>query len=395
MPAKSVITIWVMLSLLLAGGCSALQKNILNPLESPAERYAREYLQQGRICEDRGDPAAAMKQYTLALTVNPSSREAHEERDRTKKLIEHSAEAYYQKGLSLKREGKYALAGKEFLKALRLQPEHPEALNMFMNRERLPIKRYILHKIKPGESLAKVAEFYYGDYRQFPIVAQYNQISDAARIRAGETLKVPEIDGVPFRSEALDVMTEAPVHPDNGLGDPQEYPRETGQEKDLEEIQTVQDRKAEQVALYLDSGVNLFQEHRYQEALEEFKKVLKVYPENDVAADYLFQLHHQLANELLEQNEYLPARAQFREALRYNEACEACRSGILNCEDRYKDYHYKKGIQHFGNEQLLAAIEEWERVMALDPDYKRTRDLIQKAQTILKNMEAIRAMEKK
>jgi len=45
-------------------------------------------------------------------------------------------------------------------------------------------------------------------------------------------------------------------------------------------------------------------------------------------------------------------------------------------------------------EQLLKAIEEWELVMALDPDYKRTDDLIKKARTILKNMEAIRATEK-
>ena len=391
MHPKSVIFILIMLSLLLAGGCTAHHKNNLKAFESPAERYTEEYLQQGRICEDRGDLVAALKQYTLALTVSPSNGEALEGRDRIKKLIERSAEAYYQKGLSLKQQGKYGLAGKEFLKALRLWQGYPEALTMLMDRERFEVKGYILHKIKPGESLAMVADFYYGDYRKFPIIAKYNYISDATRIRAGEMIKVPELEGVAFMARALEVKNEAQTHPDAGLSDSVEYPREIEQEKDLEEIQTDQDREEEQITLYLDLGVNLFQEQRYQEALEEFKKVLRVYPESEVAADYLYRLHLNLAGELLERNEYLPARAQFKEALRYNETCEACRGGIFKSENFYKDYHYKKGIQHFGNEQLLEAIGEWELVTALDPNYKRTEDLIKKARTILKNIEAIRA----
>lgn len=395
MLSKSVIFILIMLSLLFAGGCTAVQKINLKALVSPAERYAGEYLQQGRICEDKGDLAAALKQYALALTVSPSNREALAGRDRIKTSLERSAKAYYQKGLSLMQQGKYGLARRQFLRALRLRPEYPEALKMLMNRERFEIKRYILHKIQPGENLAMVADFYYGDYRKFPVIAEYNQISDATTIRAGETLKVPEIEGVAFLTRTLDVKTEAQTHPDPGLSEPAEYPRETEQEKDLEEIQTGQNGQEEQIALYLDFGATLFQEQRYQEALEEFKKVLRVYPENEVAVDYLYRLHLQSAGELLDRNEYLPARDRFREALRYNETCEECRRGILTSENLYKDYHYNKGIQHFGNEQLLAAIEEWELVMALDPDYKRTDNLIKKARTILKNLEAIRAMEKK
>jgi tetratricopeptide (TPR) repeat protein len=226
------------------------------------------------------------------------------------------------------------------------------------------------------------------------MVAKYNHISDATKIRAGKTLKIPEIEGTPFLARAHDVKTEAQIHPDYDRIDPEEYPREVEKEKGPAEIQTGWARNEEQVALYLDLGANLFQEQRYQEALEEFQKVLRVYPKNDVAADYLNRLHLQQAGELLERNEFLPARDQFREALRYNATCDACRGGILHSENLYKDYHYKKGMQHFNNEQLLAAIEEWERVIALDSDYKRTDDLIQKARTILKNMEAIRAMEK-
>jgi len=391
---KNVIFFLIMLSLLFAGGCAELKKNIPKAFESPAERYTGEYLQQGRLREDGGDPVAALKHYTLALTVSPANEEALAGRDRIKQLLDRSAEAHYQKGMSLKQQGKYGLAGKEFLKALRLRPEHPEALAMLMNRERFETKRYVLHKIKPGESLAMIADFYYGDYRRFPIIAAYNRISDASRIRGGKTIKVPEIEGVAFLARALDVKTEAQASPGPDLSGPERAPRESEQEQELEEIQTGLERQEEQVALYLDLGVNLFQEQRYQEALEEFKKVLGVLPDNEVAADYLHRLHLQLAGELFAQKEYLLARDQFRESLRYNQTCGACRDGILQSENFYKDYHYKMGIQHFGNEQLLKAVAEWEQVMAIDPDYKRTDDLIKKARTILKNMEAIRETEK-
>ena len=50
-------------------------------------------------------------------------------------------------------------------------------------------------------------------------------------------------------------------------------------------------------------------------------------------------------------------------------------------------------MQLYGNEQLVEAIEEWERVIALDPKYKRVDYLINKAQTILEKLEEIKASE--
>ena len=50
-------------------------------------------------------------------------------------------------------------------------------------------------------------------------------------------------------------------------------------------------------------------------------------------------------------------------------------------------------MQHYGNEQLVEAIEEWERVIELDPEYKRVDYLVIKAQTIMKKLEEIKASE--
>lgn len=383
----------ILFSLVLTIGCSALQENILKPEYTPPKQYSEEYLRQGSAYEKAGDRVAALKQYSLALTVDPSNTEALSSRNRLKKQLESSAEANYQKGLALRKEGKYSLARAAFLKALRQQPNHAEALKMLLQHKRFEIKRHILHQVKSGDTLARLAAFYYGDYQKFPIIAEYNRISDAARIKVGELIKIPEIKGSPFLDTANDVIAEFEPLPYFDPSDLQEYPIDSEPEKEPGRIETAKVSEQEQVSLYLELGANLFQEEKLQDALEEFKKVLKVQPENSTAVDYLCRLHLQLADEHLEQSEFLAARDEYRKALKYDDSCRDCLNGIHNSENLYKDFHYKKGIQHFNNEQLLAAIEEWELVRDLDPNYKRINDLIQKAQTILKNIEAIRAME--
>ncbi|NIR13528.1 MAG: hypothetical protein GWN86_06080 [Desulfobacterales bacterium] len=52
--------------------------------------------------------------------------------------------------------------------------------------------------------------------------------------------------------------------------------------------------------------------------------------------------------------------------------------------------HYKRGMQYFGKQQLKEAIQEWELVRIRDPNYKRVEYLINKAETILQNIEKIK-----
>jgi hypothetical protein len=52
--------------------------------------------------------------------------------------------------------------------------------------------------------------------------------------------------------------------------------------------------------------------------------------------------------------------------------------------------HYKKGMQHYGKEQLTEAIMEWEMVKNLDPNYKRVGDYIQKAKELMNKLEYLK-----
>lgn len=387
MANKGSIFIPLILLFLLVSGCASVQKISQQLEELPQKMYAREYLQKGRSYENKGDLVGALKQFKLAMTVSPSNQKAIKNRSRIEKALRRSARAHYRKGLKYNKEGKYGRARKQFLVALRLWPDYPEAAKILTTWKRFEIKRYIVHEIRPGENLTELAERYYGDYQKFSIIAKYNYISDASKVKIGEKIKVPEIEGIEFLAGANDIKTEEQVISDPQLSD---------WEASLTEIETVKEKPAgDQIGFYRDLGRELFRNERYQEALDEFKKVLNIFPEDGVALDYCYRSHFQIAQDLLDRKVYLSARDHFRESLRYNEDCEGCRRNIKKSEDLYKEDHYKKGMQYYGNEQLRDSLREWELVMTMDPNYKRVDYLIDKAKTILKRLEEIRATEGK
>lgn len=145
----------------------------------------------------------------------------------------------------------------------------------------------------------------------------------------------------------------------------------------------------EQVAIYRDYGIELFEKKEYEEALVEFAKVLNAYPEDPIALEYSYKSYFQNAIALFGNKDYLAARAQFQACLRYKGDCQECHRHIKASEDLYKELHYKRGMQFYNKEMLHKAIREWESVKALDPNYKMTEQLIDKSKTILNKIEEL------
>jgi tetratricopeptide (TPR) repeat protein len=366
-------------------------------VELPEKKFSRHYFRKAREHEDKGDLVAALKHYKLAITVDPQNHEAIEGKNRLEITLRNLAEGHYKQGLKFQREGRYGLARQQFLIALRLWPDYPEVIKILTSRKRIQIKRYIVHTIKAGESLSKVARIYYGDYRKFPLIAKYNSITDATNVYVGQTIKVPEIEGMDFLVGKAALKTEELEVTDSGF---------LGWEGDSFEAfkgdQTAEPKTEEgerehigQAAIYRDHGVELFKNKEYQEAIVEFSKVLNVYPEDPVALEYSYKAYFQNAMTLFEKKDYLAARDQFRVCLQYKNDCQKCHRHIKKSEDLYKELHYKRGIQFFDKELLNEAIREWELVKALDPTYKRTEYLINKSKTILKKIEELKRSQKK
>ncbi|MBW2000189.1 MAG: tetratricopeptide repeat protein [Deltaproteobacteria bacterium] len=371
-------------SLLLLLNACATGRQILAPLERPGKRLAAEYLAKAEKYEQETNLVAAYRYFKLARTVSPHKREAIEGCSRLEQRLHHLAKAHYKRGMRYQRQGKYGRARQQFLVALRLMPDYGEVIKMFTERKRLRTKRYAVHVIRSGETLSKIAEIYYGDHTKFPIIAEFNNITDVTRIRRGQKLKIPEVEGLKFLVGKQEIEADLQYFYDKEQWDWESSLLESGTPP------VAEDSIALQIAFFRHHGEELFEKGRYVEAAEEFRKVLERDPGDDKALSYVTRAHLLIGKSFLEKEHYLMAREEFKKALRYDEHCSECRRYIKESEVLYKEYHYKKGMKYYGEEKLKEAIREWELVKKIDPDYKRLGYLIQKAEKILERLEEIK-----
>jgi TolA-binding protein len=394
------------------------------------------YLRSAQDYEKKGDLVNALKQYKLARTVAPDNQAANDGVRRVTQGLRVSAEKYYRKGLELHKQGKYEAARQAFLTTLRLRPDHKGAAEMLTTKKRsYKIKRYVVHVLQPGESISILAKKYYGDYHKFPIIAQYNNMKDATKVFPGQEIKVPEVEGLPFHVEEAAVKTEkaapeaaaAPAPEDHMVLEVEEKaftgedklpegeagekappsaaeaPKEAAPSEEAPPSEEAAAEPAEpaeppekveaavdQMAIYRESGIDLFKEKKYEAALLELDKVLIEDPDDTIASEYAYKASYEFGMELLKREDYLSARDSFAGALKYNNDCQKCHKYINLCERTYKEIHYKRGMQYFDKEMLEEAIYEWMLVSAEDPNYKKVDYLIKKADTILKKFQELK-----
>ena len=490
------------LLIVLVSGCAQLTIK-------PPEPIANQYMVKAQEYEAKGDLVETLEQYKLALTVDPKNQEAKEKRIKIEQELRELTENHYQTGLNYHRKGQYAQARKEFLTALRYTPDHQEAKKMLREHvigeqqvkgyvlhtiqhnesisilakkyygdpkkfqiiaeynqlqdatkvragqkikvpvvegisffaktedsitssEKVPessptevvtVENFITHTVTGGESLSKLALRYYGDYKKFPIIARYNQLNENVGLRVGQEIKIPEIEGVSFAKKPAEKDEQTAMKPVTSpfVEEPREEEKEEGK-KELEEAEEEKQKEEEkeegkkvleevekekqaeeekeiavvdQSANYRELGIEFFNEKAYDTAISEFKKVLNVHPTDKKALEYISASHFQQGLIVFCNEDYLTARDEFKASLEYNEDCEKCSEYIKKCEETYMDVHYNKGIMYFRDEKLDEAIQEWELVSEIDPEYKDVDENLKKSRNLLECLEKIKRSKMK
>jgi tetratricopeptide (TPR) repeat protein len=346
---------------------------IMPDMAKEADRLYTTYMNAAQTQIAQKHYAQAKRDYALALTVKPNDPTAQAALRRTEARLSKLAAAAYQQGLQLERQGKYDESRDRFLTALRLNPGSPDPLKKLEAHERIAAEGYVVHAIQPGETLAALADKYYGDKYQFGLIAKFNQITDATQIRVGQAIKLPHLDNLPFHAGSGEVeiaLTE------QGM--------EAGDESDAaEDI-------ADQASIYMDQGLSLFKQKQYEEAAFEFSKVLNTKPDDPGAKRHLAQCYLQQGSLAFHRKSFMDAKGLFERCLSFDPSCQECRSAVDKSIDAYKDQHYRQGISFFEKENPRSAIAEWRLVQAVDANYKLVSDLIKKAETILKNLEVLK-----
>lgn len=362
------------------GGCAALKKG-RKVEESPEARLEQILLGRALEYERKNQPHKALQSYEAALAVIVAQKEGLED------SLRKNAEKHYRRGLELQDQGKYAKARHEFLTALRLWPDFPEVVELLKPFQPKPRTRYVVHRVEEGEFLTTIAQKYYNDQSKFGIIARFNDLEDATKIYAEMKLKIPEIEGVSF-SPAARAQTAISAS-DNKAGEKIAAGVIAPAAEDLA-ITREQEMDYDQVAIYQEQGVSLLEEGQYLAALHEFQKVLNTDPSRKQVREYMAWAHYRQGEVLFNHAEYLGARSQFQKALSFDEDWTACKEYVKRSEDAYKEVHYLKGIQNFEEEKLREAIEQWQVVNNMDPDYKQVQNYLLRAQKLLEKVKELK-----
>ena len=202
MKNKTEIISVILLLIILVGCATSWPK-------SP-ETLAREYTAKAQQYEEKGDLVEALNQYKLVLTVDPENKLAREKKATLEPQFQNLAEEHYKNGVKFYNKGDYPQARKEFLTALRYNPEHANAKAKLTatSKDLGRVKRYIVHTVQADESISTLAERYYGDYRKFHFIAEYNELEDATQVRVGQEIKIPVIEDVPIIADPAVIQTD-------------------------------------------------------------------------------------------------------------------------------------------------------------------------------------------
>lgn len=403
----------VVLLVLLLAGCAIMGT------KSP-QTLAKEYTAKAQQFEKQGDLVEALKQYKLVLTVDPDNQLARQKIAALEPQMLKLAEKHYKEGLKFYNRGQYAPARKEFLTALRYNPDHTKAKTRLAgtSKDMEQVKRYIVHTVQPDESISTLAERYYGDFRKFHLIAEYNELADPTRVAVGQDIKIPVIEGIPIMADPDEIQSEEgasaetlpgeiitvkryiihTVQPEeslsklammyygdyskfhviaefNNLGDGTSV--RVGQELKIPEVEGVPFQVTGKVAE--TQTVTTAKVEPVPETPDEKQKEAEISAKPDTPEDQSMN-YRKLGIELYENKEYAAAIAEFDKVLNVNPADQMARDYMALA-------YLEKGRQSFGNKAYAAAEKEFERSLIYNqncPDCQTYITQIQK-----ENREAI------
>jgi len=403
-----------------------LAKDKSSKIEPKLRELAENHYQTGLAYHNKGQYAQANKEFLTALRYYPEHPEtkklfaANKELEQVNRYILHTlqpdesistlAERYYGDYKKFHLIAKYneledatmVRVGQEIkipvIEGMPIIADPAEirtksgAAPQAMPGEIITVKGFITHTVQPGESLSKLAQVYYGDYKKFDLIAKFNNITDITGVRVGQEIKIPEVEGVPFLVEKEEKeKIEAAIPKEQSVTKEIPEKEEVAAPKIEAETVTVDD----QVANYRELGIELFNNKNYEDAIIEFQKVLNVEHDDKVTINYLSLAYFEQGVASFKKEDYTQAIKQFEASRQYNKDCEKCEEYIKKSEATFKDVHYRRGFAYFSEEKLADAIGEWELVYKMDPNYKDVEKNLTKARTLYERLESIKRTKKK
>jgi tetratricopeptide (TPR) repeat protein len=341
------------------------------PMRPPVPRaaLAAPHREKAERLQHEGALRAALHEWEIALTIDPGDTRVMEVKRRLQARIKREVADRVQQGRAALAREAHLDARRHFLAALALDPRHPTAFEALRND--VTDVRFIAHTVRSGETLASIAQRYYGDQSRSEVIWQINQLPRNPRLVVGSSLRVPEIPGVPFMlavpAPAVASIPGAPEGPRPSLP-----PHEDS---------------APEVDPLLAEVKEAVENKNYEEALTSVDRLMASNPRHPEGIDLKKSILYSLGKSQLEQQNYHESLRTFIQLAKLAPNYEDSAALLRQARSRSARLHYAEGLRFYREEKLEEAITEWKLVLDLDPRHPSARRNIEQAEAILKRLE--------
>jgi tetratricopeptide (TPR) repeat protein len=340
---------------------------------SPRAQLAAPHRERAAELERDGALRKAVDEWKIARTIDPDDAAAREGQARVEAKIETLVAQRVGEARAALTRGSHVEAQRRLLAALALDPANRTAMTMLQTEVREP--EFLVHTVRAGDTLAGLAERYYGDRSRLEVIWETNQLPPNPRLVAGTTLKIPEIPGLPFarptpRREAVAPAPASPPTP----GAPTRP--DSAREEAPPEVNPL-----------IAEAREALERREYVVALGDIDKLLTGDPGNREGLSLKKQVLYRHGKEQIDQKNYDGSYKTLTTLARLQPDYEDVPKLLQQTKGRLVEQHYREGIRFYREERLPEAITEWKLVLDLDPQHANARKNIDQAERLLKGLE--------
>jgi tetratricopeptide (TPR) repeat protein len=334
---------------------------------------AGQYRARAEALEREGELRRALDHWEIALAIRPDDQAAKDGRAKLQARIEAAVATRITEARAALARGAQVEARKRLLAALALDPGNRSAFTLLqMDARETP---FINHTVRAGDTLAALAQRYYGDRARSEVIWEANRLPPNPRLAAGTQLKIPEIPGVPFvRPDA-----RPPVGPPGGAPAPPPPVEATPPR--------AEPPQEPEVNPLLADAREALDRNDYTVALADVDRFLAGQPSSREGLDIKKTALYRQGKQQLDQRKYTESYKTLGQLVRLQPDYQDSPRLLQQARVRAVEQHYNEGLRLYREEKLPEAIREWRVVLEVDSQHANAQRNIEQAERLLKGLE--------
>jgi tetratricopeptide (TPR) repeat protein len=354
------------------------------PGAAPVARdpLAARHRQQAEALERDGQLRRAAEEWKIVLTITPGDARARESLRALQARIDQLVAERIDEGRKALARGVQVEARRKLLSALALDPSSRAAFEALQTDTREV--EFISHTVRAGDTLASLAQRYYGDRSRSEVIWETNQLPPNPRLTPGATLKIPEIPGVPFvHPEARRPPPAVAAIPTPDVPRPGPAPTPGP----APATPTPKEEYTSEVNPLLAEAREALERSDYADALGTVDKYLTSKPGDREGLTLKKQALYGQAKSQIEARQYPESIQSLTLLTRLQPDYENASALLKQARMRLVEQHYTQGVRFYREEKLKEAIAEWRVVLEMDPAHANARRNIDQAERLLRGLE--------